>query len=608
VPRGSHAKGGLRSHRRRLGKHLIIAPWVIITAVCVLVFAGLTTTYVVLITSGCNDPTTTATVLVDPDVSDVVSKLGRTWTNDRHTVDGHCAAVSVESKDSTAVAAALSPDWNTRLEGPRPDVWIPESSLWSQLAGSRQAAARMLPASHPSLARSPIVVAMPRPMANAIGGATPSWTWHDLVTTYAGTSWAAHGHPAWGGFQFAMTSPTVSTAGLGALTAIADANDDGMVTAAEQSTLNHLWQVKSDYTTETDTILQRLLTNDETSSSRALATVSAFPALEQEVADYNTGTPRVPLEAVYPSDGTPQADFPYLTIKWSHADTPQIDTTAQRHRDHVAAAFLSYLKSDDARSQFLAAGYRAPDGAPGTGLTAPNGVRRAAPKARQTMMTTGSLSHTVSAWTAISQPTNVLILMDTSGAMGQTADGTGGKSRLQVAGSAAADAVSLFGSQARIGLWAYASNLNGDQDYEEIVPLGKVNSDMGGLTRGATVRSNLTNLFPGGDAGLYSTVSAAYQTMRDHYVNGATNEIVLITSGKDTAGDTSLSQLTATITKNQDKHHPLPIMTVAYGNHIDLPSLQAISTASGGRPYPTDSATELPNLLLTAMFSGNPLS
>lgn len=607
MPRGSHAKGGLRSHRRRLGKHLIIAPWVIITAVCVLVFAGLTTTYVVLITSGCDNPTTTATVLVDPDISDVVSKLGRTWSNDGHTVDGHCAAVTVEAKDSAAVAAALSPNWDTRLDGPRPDVWVPESSLWAQLAASRQAAARMLPASHPSLARSPIVVAMPRPMANAIGGATPSWTWHDLVTTYAGTSWTAHGHPAWGGFQFAMTNPTASTAGLGALTAIADANHDGTVTAAEQSTLNHLWQIKSDYTPETDTILQKLLTNDEVSSSRALATVSAFPALEQEVADYNTGTPRVPLKAVYPSDGTPQADFPYLTIRWSHADTPRIDTTVQRHRDHIAAAFLSYLKTDDARSQFLAAGYRAPDGTPGAGLTATNGIRRAAPKARQTMMTAGSLSHTVSAWTAISRPTNVLILMDTSAAMGQTADGTG-KSRLQIAGSAAADAVALFGSQARIGLWAYASDLVGDQDYEEIVPLGKLNSDMGGLTRGASVRGNLTELAAGGEAGVYSTVSAAYQTMRSHYVDGATNEIVLITSGKDTAGDTNLSQLTATITKTQDKHHPLPVMTVAYGDHIDITSLQAIAAASGGRTYTTDSATELPNLLLTAMFSGNPLS
>lgn len=607
MPRGSHAKGGLRSHRRRLGKHLIIAPWVIITVVCVLVFAGLTTTYVVLITSGCNNPANTATVAVDPDVFDVMSKLGNTWNTDGHAVDGHCGKVTIESKDSTSVAAALSPDWNTRLDGQRPDVWIPESSLWARLAAARQAAARMLPARQPSLARSPIVVAMPQPMAKAIGGATPSWAWHDLVTKYAGTSWAAYGHPAWGGFRVAMTDPTVSTSGLGALTAIADANGDGTVSGSEQPALNQLWHAKSGYTTEADSVLQKLLTNDEASASRALGTVSAFPALEKEVAEYNTNTPRVPLEAVYPSDGTPQADFPYLTLKWSHADTPQVDPTVQGHRDDVAAAFLTYLQSSDARSEFLAAGYRAPDGAPGAELTATNGVLRNAPKAQPKAMSPGTVSHTVSAWAAISRPTNVLIVLDTSDAMGQNAGDTG-KSRLEVAGSAAANAASLFGSHATIGLWAFASDLSGGQDYEQVVPLGKIDSDMGGVTRGASVRANLTELNAGGNAGLYSTAGAAYQTMRSHYVDNATNEIVIITSGKDTAGDSSLSQLTGTIAKNHDKRHPLPIMTVAYGDSVDKSSLQAISAASGGRTYTTDSATELPSLVLTAMFSANPLS
>ena len=605
MPRGTHAKGGLRSHRRRLGKHLVIAPWVIITVVVAVVFAGLTAGYIYLITRGCNGPTTTATVVADPDIYQIVDQLARDYNGQQHTVNGHCAAIAVVSKDSGSMAAALSPNWDARTDGTRPDVWIPESSLWSRMAASRSDVARMLPDKQPSIARSPIVVAMPKPMADALGGPTPKWTWHDLATTYAGTDWSAYGHPEWtGGFKVAMTDPTVSTAALGALTAIADANGDGDITVTERGALNQLWHVESDYSTDTDTesILQKLSAADQASQTAALRTISAFPAIEQQVAQYNLQTPRVLLQSVYPADGSPEADFPYLVLNWSHAN---VDAGTVAAHDKVAAGFLTYLRGDTAKQQFLTAGYRDANRKPGPDLTATNGVLRTVPTLPRAVMTPASISQTMAMWTAISRRTNVLIVADTSDAMGQTVPGSN-KTRIQIAGGAAADAVNLFGAKARIGLWAYATDLDGSKDYQQIVAPGDINDTVQGTTRVAAIHDSLTQLSTGGQPGLYSTVIAAYQSMREHYVDNAVNQIVVISSGHN-SGSTTLSQVTSAIGKVRDSKHPIPVMIVAFGDNVDLSSLQTISQATGGRTYPTDSPTQVPNLLLTAMFSATGL-
>ncbi len=604
MPRGSHAKGGLRSHRRRIGKHLILAPWIIITVVGALVLAGLTTGYVYLVTRGCDGEKVTATVVADPSIAGVLEKQAQNWNSSEPSVNGQCAAVTVIQKDSASAAAALAPSWDPRVDGPRPDVWVPESSLWTQLAASRQDAARMLPDKQPSLARSPAVLAMPEPMGKAIGAPHTKLTWHDLATAYAGSLWAQHGHPDWGEFKVDMTDPTVSTAGLHALAAMADANGNGDITKTERESLNRLWQVRADYKTDTDSILQKLSEADVTSSQAAMKVVSAFPALEQDVVAYNDTNPRMRLTAAYPSDGSADADFPYLVLGWP-SGTPHIDPTAQHHRDDVARTFLDKLRGKAGRDAFLNAGYRDPNRKPGASLTADNGVARTVPTMPRAVMTPDSISQAVSNWTAISRATNTLLVVDTSTDMGDEVPGTG-KTKLQIAGDAAAEAINLFGSLARIGLWAYSSDLAPDEAYKQLVPVGNINDPLDGGTRGTAIRDDLSSLQTSGQPGLFNTATAAYHWMRQHYVPDASNQIVIITgSGQDSGNGKGLSDVTTELSKG-DKNHPLPVITVGYGKPVDLPALQTLSQASGGRAYATDSPTEVSKLLLTALFSSAP--
>jgi hypothetical protein len=56
--------------------------------------------------------------------------------------------------------------------GPRPDVWVPASSAWAlQVALRQQAASRpvLIPLEYPKVATTPMVMAMPKPMAQALG-------------------------------------------------------------------------------------------------------------------------------------------------------------------------------------------------------------------------------------------------------------------------------------------------------------------------------------------------------------------------------------------------------------------------------------------------------
>src|SRR5205085_1452725 len=81
--------------------------------------------------------------------------------------DGRCLSIKVEPKNSGQIMTQLTRGW-TETDGPRPDVWSPASSTWFGLTRYR-AHKGLLPDDAPSLFGTPLVIAMPRPMAEALG-------------------------------------------------------------------------------------------------------------------------------------------------------------------------------------------------------------------------------------------------------------------------------------------------------------------------------------------------------------------------------------------------------------------------------------------------------
>src|SRR5262249_46439196 len=95
------------------------------------------------------------------------------FNSEHHQVHGRCAAVAVHTVPAATVATELS----TGKTQSAVDAWIPDSSLWVDVARATPAAAKRVQPSGTVIAESPLVIAMPRPMAarTPIFGSTVGW-------------------------------------------------------------------------------------------------------------------------------------------------------------------------------------------------------------------------------------------------------------------------------------------------------------------------------------------------------------------------------------------------------------------------------------------------
>src|SRR5262245_24018758 len=296
--------------------------------------------------AGCSAPVTLTVVTAPGDVT-VLDQLARQWSAGKPTVDRRCAAVAVRSMEAHAVSAALGASWDERRDGPRPDVWAPDSSTWLLVTAGRSDAAALLPtAGSPSLATSPVVLAMQQPMDEALGWPDKAIGRYGLVGGFAnGGTWARFGHPEWGPLRLGAVDPTRSSAGLAGILSILDADNDNTMSDQELFGGVAFAQLVTDYAPDTTELVAKFTG----ATSDAATLPAAFPVLERDLAEYTATIQPVPLVPVYPKEGSAFADFPYAVL---HADW--VDRTKQR----IAAEFLGYLRGDAGQRAFGAAGYR----------------------------------------------------------------------------------------------------------------------------------------------------------------------------------------------------------------------------------------------------------
>jgi Ca-activated chloride channel family protein len=99
-------------------------------------------------------------------------------------------------------------------------VWTPASSSWAVLVQQNLAAGDrpdIVGTQRESIAQTPLVIAMPRPMAEALGWPDKQIGWRDLSElARSPKGWAAKGHAEWGRFKLGKTNPHYSTSGLNA--------------------------------------------------------------------------------------------------------------------------------------------------------------------------------------------------------------------------------------------------------------------------------------------------------------------------------------------------------------------------------------------------------
>lgn len=556
----------------------------------------------------CRDAPATLTVLTAPDQVPLLNAAASAFTATGPTVGGRCGTVSVRGMEPADAGGALARGWDQAEHGPPPDVWVPPSSAWLHLL-TGNGADELIPARQPSLARSPLVIAMPQPMASELGWPREPIGWADLVALERDPrGWGAVGRPEWGAFTLGMTDPAVSTAGLHALLSMY-AEVTGRPSALpatavnDQATLRKLLEFEralTDQPGDTSDVLAALRQAELAGKPRG--PVSAFPATEQAVWAYNQGTtaadptapsarrPRVPLAAVYPEGGAHELDLPYLVLNatWVDAD-----------RRELAAAFLEYLQADATWELFRRAGYRAPGSDAGFIGTEDDGLEPDAPAAAP-RPATQVIALASKHWSSLHRRGSTLAVIDVSGSMRAVVPGRG-QSRLDLARQAAIRGLELFGEDSRVGLWSFSEGLGGAPPYKELVPLGEVGEKVGGVPRRDALAAALRSLTPGGGTALYDTTLAAVRAVRADWQPGRINAVVLLTDGtNEDAGSVPLEGLLAAL-RREAGQRPVPVIAVGYGAEADMRALNAIAEATGGVAYHSRDPADIEHVFLTAL-------
>jgi Ca-activated chloride channel homolog len=546
----------------------------------------------------CTGDRVTLNVAASSEKAELVKQLAASYHQGSPQVSGRCVQVSVNTKASGAAMTALARDWNEAADGPRPDVWTPASSGWVTLLRQRREAAdkpNLVPAGDiPKVAASPLVIAMPKPMAEALGWPGKQLGWSDLLAlSTSRDGWGAKGHPEWGAFKLGKTNPNYSTSGLNATVGayfaatgrstdltekdVADAKVRRFVGAVEQSVTH--------YGDTTLTFLSNLQRADD--QGAGLSYISAVTVEEKSVWDYNQGNPtgapatlgqhakpKVPLVAVYPKEGTLLSDHPWVTLA-----APWVDDAKKA----ASADFVKYLQGADAQGQFARFAFRDYQNKPGGLITEANGLL---PKQPATLLSPPAppvLDKTLTSWAELRKPANVLVVMDVSGSMGAEAEGTD-TSKLALAQRAAVNALGQFSSRDQVGLWIFSTGQDPPRDYRELVPIGPMSAQVDGQPRRNALRSRIEGLTPDGGTGLYDTSAAAFEFVKGRIDPAKINAVVLLTDGKNEDDGISVEQLLQRIT-TEPGAESVRLFTVAYGQDADLNVLKRIAQQTNAAAY-----------------------
>jgi len=557
----------------------------------------------------CGGNAVTLAVTASSEKAQLMKQLAAAYTDEGHTVDGRCVRVEVTSKASGGAMAALAKGWDEATDGPRPDVWTPASSGWVSLLEQRTLATdrpNLIPASIPKIAASPLVIAMPRPMAQALGWPNKQLGWADLLElSQDSTGWARHGHPEWGQFRLGKTNPNFSTSGLNATIGTyfaatklsSDLTEKDLSSPKTRKFVEGVERSVVHYGDTTLTFLSNLQRADD--QGAGLSYISAVAVEEKSVWDYNQGNPtgdpatlgrhpkpQVPLVAIYPKEGTLLSDHPWVVLT-----APWVDDAKRK----AGADFLAYLQGPKAQARFQQSAFRDGRAKPGPLVTESNGLLRDEPKALLSPPAPPVLDKLLRNWASLRKRANVLLVIDTSGSMGEQVAGTG-KSKLELAKQAARNSLSQFANGDQVGLWMFSTRLNGATDYRELVPVGPMDTQ-----RRAQLGERIDGLQPGGGTGLYDTSLAAYQFVKGRASADNINAVVLLTDGRNEDNGISLDNLLGQV-RTEEGAQSVRLFTIGYGEDADLDTLRRISQTTNAAAYDSSDPTSI-DQVFTAVIS-----
>ncbi|MGK2947710.1 MAG: substrate-binding domain-containing protein [Acidimicrobiales bacterium] len=523
--------------------------------------------------------------------------------SDQAQVGDRCVFARVQSKASGGAAQLLADGWDEAAEGPRPVIWSPAASSWGAILNQRLSATGepAMTGDFTSFMLTPLVIAMPEPMADALGYPEEPVGFADILAlSQDDQGWAAFGHPEWGQFRLGKTNPNFSTSGLSALVGQAYAANDktsglSIEDLQKPSTAEFATGVEASvvhYGDITMTFMNNWFRADQ--RGNPFGYVSAVAVEEKTVIDYNKGDPdgvlqegeeprppRVPLVAIYPEEGTVYSDNPLYILDADWVDDEQA-AGAQR--------FIDFVQEPENQEKVLEFGFRPgnPDVAIGSPISAEFGVDPDQPQTLLEVPQPAVLARLLDDWELQRKPARVTLVIDVSGSMGDVADPETGATKLDLAKEATITALDNFRDDDEVGLWVFTTNLGSGED-EDFLPLIEP-SRVGDVREG--LRNRIRDLVPLNGTPLYVATQAAYEDLLASYDDSRINAVVLLSDGVNDDGNRSddgdqLDELLSTLTAQAEgqQSRPVRVFPISYGQSADLTTLTEIAEASQAAVY-----------------------
>jgi len=460
----------------------------------------------------------------------------------------------------------------------QPHMWSPASDVyrpllqdaWIAKHGAVGGASDIAEDARP-LVLSPVVIAMWKPMAEALGWPDTPVGWSDILAMSTNPrGWASVDHPEWGVFKLGHTHPEFSNSGLLAVLAESYA---GVGTIRELTreqldapkTRAFVQQIESSivhYGKSTGFFASKMM-------ERGPAYLSAAVLYENLVIDsYEQAERPFDLVAIYPKEGTFWIDNPLVILK-----APWV---TDEHRQ-AATVFRDYLLSKPVQTRAMAEhGFRPAD--PSIAITAPIVPERGVdPRQPQTLLSTPTsdvIHHALEMWKQTKKTVDILFVFDRSGSMKGEA--------LKQAKQGARDFLGLLDDRDRVSILMFNHSVP-----DRVAALEAVGPKRQALAK------QIENTFADGGTALYDAIAAAYQKLQRQALQDPRRifALVVLSDGVDESSRIKLEDLQRRLTPSSEMGTVVRLFTIAYGAGADPKVLQSIAEAGGGAFFSGDPAT-----------------
>jgi Ca-activated chloride channel family protein len=445
----------------------------------------------------------------------------------------------------------------------KPVAWTPSSSLWGRLLNF-EADRALAPDTNPSIVRTPLVIAMWEPMAQALGYPRKQIGFADILKlARSNQGWAAYGRPEFGRFKLVHTNPDYSTSGLSSVVAeyyAATGKQEGLqpgdITGKARATVRAIERSIVHYGDTTLFISDQMRKDGPGYASAVAMEEATLVAFNQ-----NRGS-QPKLVAIYPAEGTFYSDNPFILLDGDWV------TPAQKEGAQAFQRFLAGKITTDVASK---AGFRPADlkAAPVAPLDAAHGVDPKQPARVLGLPEPRVLAQIKKAWRGDRKPANVLLVLDTSGSMSE-------EGRLDNAKRGLDAFLAQIQPQDRVGLTIFSDRI------QPLIPIGPFDKNQTDL------QSTVNRLIAGGGTAVYDATADAFRTVSNlagH--NDRINAVVVLTDGEDTDSSRTADEVASELAAQGDRETRVRVFTIAYsaGAAGAADALAKIADASGGKAY-----------------------